>query len=182
MARSVRLGVGSGLVSKRRWRKPSNNANEHATGIVKQSCALPQFAPARGNDGVAPRVGPAMQTKVARGPAIVLKLGLRTRNNDIARDGNDQGHSRVRRLHPVAPPAAQGDRRDARLVQPGAQGPGQGRARVLQLGRGPRDHGGRGRARRAGRPRPGHDRARCASPPPPFRSSTGCIRASSPAP
>ena len=48
---------------------------------------------------------------------------------------------------PLAPAAAQGDRRHARLVQSGAQGPGQGRARLLQLGRGRRDHGRGGRAR-----------------------------------
>ena len=42
---------------------------------------------------------------------------------------------------------------------PGAQGPGQGRARDLQLGRGLRDHGGRGRARRL----TGRDRASIAA-------------------
>ena len=92
-----------------------------------------------------------MQTKMAQRPRIVLKLGC---SKNKLRDGDDQGHSRVRRLHPLAPAAAQGDCRHARLVQPGAQGPGQGRARLLQLGRGYRDDGGRGRPRCPHRARP----------------------------
>ena len=48
---------------------------------------------------------------------------------------------------PAPAPAASGGRRRAQLVQSRAERPGQRRARHLQLGRGRRHHGGRGRAR-----------------------------------
>src|SRR4029077_5697913 len=70
--------------------------------------------------GLAP--APPLQTTVAQRPAVVLKSPPLKHTFG---DGNEQGHSRVRRLHPLAPPAAQGDRRDARLVQSRAQRPGQ---------------------------------------------------------
>src|ERR1044072_1183683 len=73
----------------------------------------------------------AMQTNMARAAGIVFN-GCSSKKT--FRDGNDQGHPRVRRLHSVAPSPPQGDRGDARLVQSGAEGPGQGRARLLQLG------------------------------------------------
>ena len=95
-----------------------------------------------------------MQTKMARDPWVVLKSGSAQEHWNLQGTEMTKGilafgaYIPWRRLQRKAIADAHA------WFNPGAQGPGQGRARDLQLGRGLRDHGGGGRARLPGGPRP----------------------------